>query len=444
MSHAPFDANPGRESVGSNHQSLRGPAEPGNSNSLGTSGASGTFTPSSVRSNPSVSQVQGPESAGTDERVRVLKELELAVDSCRKGEVSKKGTISSVLRILDENPHVAHTESQKEATFNSYLTEIISIESPQGEHSHVQDVEEVQPVDTEAVDPKGSGTKRSSCRDRDLSDSGSEGDDDKPAKKSKLRESDLPWSTTLAEPTSVFIHPSCQETCRLLRTYNLDIAKAKFCAKVAPSSPPGIPSSQWEKILKGDAVDLNQIFTSLHHTVADEERTGRLGDSEISFGVVEAKKRISTAAEWSVSWRRASKAIVFAFPHRREELLDYGDYIESEFAAKIVSSHHKLLLYDLALRNEVAGGQHALLTDHARFSRLYSAIVLPDGVEAGASKPSGGKPSGSRSSGGKPEICNKFNAGTCKNADADCKYRHACKKCKKPGHGDKDCPPGGQ
>lgn len=65
----------------------------------------------------------------------------------------------------------------------------------------------------------------------------------------------------------------------------------------------------------------------------DEERTGCLGDTEISFGISEAKKQISTATEWSAAWRRASKAIEFTFPHQREELLHYGDYIESEFTA---------------------------------------------------------------------------------------------------------------
>ena len=176
------------------------------------------------------------------------------------------------------------------------------------------------------------------------------------------------------------------------------------------------------------------------HTIPDEERTGHLGDMEISFGVSEPKKRISSAAEWSTAWRRASKAICFAFPHRREELLDYGDYIESEFAAKFSSSHHKLLLYDIALRNEVAGGQHILLTDQHKFSRLYSAIVMPDGVESIQEPSFGKKPSGSSQASGKPEICNKFNAGKCKNADAECKYRHLCKLCKKPGHGKGTCP----
>ena len=117
------------------------------------------------------------------------------------------------------------------------------------------------------------------------------------------------------------------------------------------------------------------------------------------------------------------------------------EYIESEFAAKIISSHHKLLLYDIALRNEVAAGQQFLLTDFPRFSRLYSAIVLPDGVEAIADKPAGKKPGKGHQS-EKSDICNKFNSGTCKNSNAECKYRHVCKNCGKSDHGKKNCPDG--
>ena len=115
---------------------------------------------------------------------------------------------------------------------------------------------------------------------------------------------------------------------------------------------------------------------------------------EISFGIAEPKKKVSTASEWSSAWRRASKAIAFTFPHHREELLDYGDYIESEFAAKLTSSHHKLILYDIALQNKVGGGQNLVLSDHSKFDRLYSVIVLPDGVE-GYSDNSGGRKSNS-------------------------------------------------
>ena len=165
---------------------------------------------------------------------------------------------------------------------------------------------------------------------------------------------------------------------------------------------------------------------------------GHLGDSEIVFGAPESKKHITSAYEWSSAWRRASRAIGFPFPHRKEELLKYRDYMESEFAAKL-PSHHKLILYDIALWNDIAGGQHSRLTDHHRFTRLYSAIVLPDGVKSYSKQPTFKKPNAHQSS-SKPEICNKFNLGTCKNSDANCKYRHICKVCNKSRHSKKDCP----
>ena len=383
-----------------------------------------------------------PDSSSVDERLGILKDLEKTIESFRSKEFTKTVAISSVLRILGENSNVSLTQSQKESTFDSYLTEILAIQSTFDE---VRDPEEPNPVSTSQ--PQMSATdeilpSQGVRKDRKPVDSGDESDGGSRSKRQKLIESEMPWYSKPSISVASIGNPSCEETRRLLRAYNRDVSKAKFLIKIAHNSPSGIPSSQWERILKGDAVDLNQIFTSLHHIVPDEERTGRLGEAEISFGVSEPKKRVSTASEWSASWRKASKAIAFAFPHRREELLEYGDYIEAEFAAKVVSSHHKILLYDAALRNEVAAGQHILLTDHHRFSRLYSAIVMPDGVESLPDKSNGRKPGKSSQAGGKPEICNKFNAGTCKNSSSDCKYRHLCKNCNDPGHGKKDCPDG--
>jgi hypothetical protein len=409
-----------------------------------------TFVSTPSGTNSAVREVTGAESSEQaeshpeDGRTRILKELEKSVASFRDGKTPKTDAIASVLRILGENSDVTLTRSQKEAAFDSYLTEILSIQSAfdkspgRASGARVESVNQ-RPHEANLVD-----TRPASRKARGSTEPESDDEDDKPAKRQKLLESDMPWYSDpcIAPPISRYSHPSCEETCRLLRAYNLDITKAKFYIKIAPNSPAGIPSSQWERILKGDSVDLNHIFASLHHVVSDEERTGRLGETEITFGVAEAKKRVSSAAEWSTTWKRASKAIGFAFPHRREELSDYGDYIKSEFSAKLPSSHHKLILYDAALRNEVAAGQHVLLTDHGKFSRLYSAIVLPDGVEGNAGKTAGKESSKSRQGDGKPETCNKFNAGTCQKLDGSCKYRHVCKKCHKPGHGKKDCQDG--
>ena len=400
----------------------------------GTSGIS-----SSTHSIPIIdSSVEQTLSPGEDERINILKDLEKSIDSFRNKSLSKTSAIASILRILGEDSNVSLTQSQKESTFDSYLTEILSIQSSFDENKDPGD-SSTDPTDQ---NPPSSSVKPKQLvrKERDTIDSGDDSDGDKRPRKQRLIESDMPWYSKSSVLS--LSNPSCEETRRILRLFNRDIANAKFLIKVAHNSPSGIPSSQWERILKGDAVDLNQIFTSLHHIVPDEERTGRLGDAEISFGVSEPKKRITSASEWSSTWRKASKAIAFAFPHRSDELLEYGDYIEAEFAANIVSSHHKILLYDTALRNEVAAGQHILLTDHHRFSRLYSAIVMPDGVESLPDKYNGRKPGKASHSGDKFEICNKFNAGTCKNSSSDCKYRHLCKNCNKPGHGKRDCPDG--
>jgi hypothetical protein len=156
---------------------------------------------------------------------------------------------------------------------------------------------------------------------------------------------------------------------------------------------------------KGDVVNLNQIFTLLHYVIPDEERTGHLGDMKIISGISES---VITASEWSSTWRRASRATRFAFSHQKKELLEYGDYIESEFSAKLTLSHHKLILYDIALQNNVTGGQHSHLTNHHRFTRLYLAIVLPDGVETYSKQTINKKPNLHQAS-SKPKICNKFN-----------------------------------
>jgi hypothetical protein len=370
----------------------------------------------------------GTDTASENKQNRILNKLESTVDTFRKGHMSKTNTITTILAILGKDSNVLLTQSQKEATFDSYLTKIISIQ-PTLDNSRELDPSNAW-ITCSSTSFIETSTKRNPKNPHNDTKPQSDDDDDKPSKNQRLWETDIPWFSQSDNSIFTYCNPSCKETCQLLRSYNHNISKAQFFVKIAPNSPTVIPSSQWEHIFKGDAVDLNQIFASLHHAIPDEERTGRLGDTEIVFGVSESKKRVTTASKWSSAWRRASRAISFAFPHQKKELIEYGDYIESKFAAKLTTSHHKIILYDIALRNEVAEGQHFLLTDFHKFTRLYSTIILPDGVKSNSKQPNFKKPSSIQTN-NKPEICNKFNIGTCKNSDADYKYWHICKNCKK-------------
>jgi hypothetical protein len=150
------------------------------------------------------------------------------------------------------------------------------------------------------------------------------------------------------------------------------------------------------------------------------------------FAVAESKRQVKTGGEWSAAFRRMAKAVAFLFPHRREELSDYAEHIESLFAAKHVNAHSKVILYDQSVRNRVGGGQNVLLSDYQAFSNLSEAILHADGIEyrgngKGSSK--GGKGSDEGGS-AKKEVCRRFNSqDRCRFSEEECYYKHACKKC---------------
>jgi len=161
-------------------------------------------------------------------------------------------------------------------------------------------------------------------------------------------------------------NPSCNKTIKALRLFNQYIKICKFLVSVASGAPDNIPPAQWERIFRGESIDLDQILSSLHRIVTEKQKA-HIGNAEIFLGPVEATRKVTT---WSTAWRRASRVIAFAFPHRTHEHEDYAEYIESEFG------HHRIILFDVAVRNLVRGGQQILLTDFHKFSSLYSAIIF--------------------------------------------------------------------
>jgi hypothetical protein len=260
-------------------------------------------------------------------------------------------------------------------------------------------------------------------------------------KKQRIYESQMPWFDAEQRVRKSCKNRSCNKTRNTLDVFQRDPVTVKRWIRCASTAPAGFANSEWDSLIKGETVDLHTVFSSLHHVRSIDESIGRIGATEIQFGKPKPAVKVETSGQWTAAFNLVIKATSFLFPHRDEELRQYGDYMEELFSAKSTAVHPRLFKYDEAVRYKVGQGQSILLTDRTAFTRYYEAIVAPDGVgiegedEGGKAGPrKGGKP-GERS-----DICHRFNASKGCNLTADkCKYKHICKKCRSRGHGKVDC-----
>ena len=378
------------------------------------------------------------------EKERTFRRVESEMETFRKGECSRFQVSSRIANELGKWGGASDKEKGK--AFDSYLAEINSLAVIQDEERSATRGTS-PPMGTSLDAGQRPNAKRIREEVEDLLDQVSrgelEGEDAEPrAARKRAREEDMPWYNPTISSSR---RSSCIETCRTLLQFSEDISGVKSLLRVANNLPEGIPSSQWDRILRGESVDLHQVLSSMHFIQLDEERKGRVGGAEVVFAVAESKRQVKTGAEWSSAFRRMSKAVVFLFPHRREELLEYAEYIEGLFSAKHAGAHSKVILFDQSVRNQVGGGQNILLTDYQRFSNLSEAILHADGVEykgggKGSSTGKGGAGSDKGDS-SKRDICRRFNGQSgCRFAEEDCYYKHICKGCGKGGHGKASCP----
>ncbi|RDB29634.1 hypothetical protein Hypma_015139 [Hypsizygus marmoreus] len=230
--------------------------------------------------------------------------------------------------------------------------------------------------------------------------------------------------------------PSCIKTRKLLKYFTRNTGEVKQLIRLSQTAPLGFPSSEWDNIIKGNPINLDIVLSSLHHLGAPKENTGRLGSTEIKLGQNEPTRKVQTSGDWTSTWNAAIKATVFVFKHRESELRSYAEYIEGLFASKITGSHHLIISFDKAIRAEVAGAQACVLTDYHRFTRLQTAIMSHDGVEASH----GSKKASASTKSDLPQLCNRFNSPKgCPNTSAACPFRHVCRRCHQPGHGKEAC-----
>ena len=383
-------------------------------------------------------------SPAEEERARIFERIEQEMDVFRKGEYTRFQASTRVANELGK--WAGASDKEKGKAFDSYLAEINSVLAIQDED---QSATRGTSLPSGAPLPSERRPNAKQIRDEveDLLDQVSreelEGEDPEPrTTRKRAREEDMPWySSNLSSAR----RSSCIETCRTLLRFSEDLSGVMSLLRVANNLPEGIPTTQWDQILRGEPVDLNQILSSMHFVQLDEERKGCLGGAEVIFTVAEAKRQVKSGSDWSSAFRRMSKAVTFLFPHRRDELYEYAEHIEGLFSAKNASAHSRVILYDQSVRNQVGGGQNILLTDYHRFTSLSEAILHTDGVEYSrrGKNPSRGSAGTDRgeSSTRKKDVCRRFNTQAgCRFADDDCFYKHTCRGCGKGGHGRTSCP----
>ena len=184
-----------------------------------------------------------------------------------------------------------------------------------------------------------------------------------------------------------------------LDLFQRDHATVKRWIKCASSAPAGFPNTEWDALVKGETINIDTIFSSLHHIHSIYESIGCVGSTEIQFGRPKPAAKIETSGQWTAAFNIIVKATAFLFPHLYEELREYGDYMEVLFSAKSITVHPKLFKHDEAVRYKVRQGQNILLTDKSQFIQYYKAIVASDGV--GIEAASEGN-QGSQGKGGRP------------------------------------------
>ena len=206
--------------------------------------------------------------------------------------------------------------------------------------------------------------------------------------------------------------PIVSKNLELLEYFGRNIPHVKQMVILSPSAPAGIPPSEIKNALRGLPLNLDILFSALHHLRPPKENVCRIRDSEIRFDATKPAQTVKTANDWTAAWYPTRKLYAFIFPHREDEATTYGDYITEMFTTRVASAHQQIILYDKGVRNLVQGGQCHLLTDYHSFTNILAATVQADRIKYNSSA---SFPKTNSKSGATFPPCHRFNSGNCPN-----------------------------
>jgi hypothetical protein len=119
------------------------------------------------------------------------------------------------------------------------------------------------------------------------------------------------------------------------------------------------------------------------------------------------------------------KAILYAFPHHRDKLDEYPEWIQGHFATTQTNLAFHVIELDKAIRRFAGERRNVELTEFGKFAKLEKAFLQSGGIfftdQLSRSKNDVIK---------SDEICRLYNAGICCRRGSTCKYKHVCKSCR--------------
>jgi hypothetical protein len=142
----------------------------------------------------------------------------------------------------------------------------------------------------------------------------------------------LPWANHVID-TSRY-DPSLVKTSEILSRISANLKGNLKALRTGLGHPP-FPKSQWEKVLQGKAIDIDIVFSHINADIVEHRHAERWGTAKIEFDSAPTapSKRVRTVSDWASAWYAISRATMFVFEHREEELTHYGTYIQSLFQA---------------------------------------------------------------------------------------------------------------
>jgi hypothetical protein len=148
---------------------------------------------------------------------------------------------------------------------------------------------------------------------------------------------------------------------------------------------PEFPESELYNIIRGCVVNFDVVFSRWYSDDVEPDCKERLGGGKIKVTHArELSKSVRSSQDWTVAYSCFAQAMHFAFPHRYDEIEDYGKFIHQKFARSEARFHPRILAFDHAIRKRVSQRRDIELTDYHLFADLYEAHCSSIGTQGTA------------------------------------------------------------